>query len=573
MGSASRPSYQGACKRVGLVHQVIAWRNSMSLRSSSRFRLGSSSRPQILDVLGLGTALSLGLIVRLSLVLSTDFPLNDGGLFYAMVRDLQQAGYALPYYTSYNSAGIPFAYPPLAFYLAGVVADTTGLSLLEIFRFLPTVVNTLTIVSFYLLSRTMLASRRTAIIATCAFALLPRSYEWLIMGGGLTRSVGFLLAILAIQQTHLMYKHGAYQHLWLGMLLGGCTILSHLEMACFVVYSTVVFFLFYSRNRRGLTNSLLLALGIAIVSAPWWLTIITRHGVSPLTSASDQGWPLITGVVSILFLMITNESYFPVLGFLALLGGLTCLADRKLLPLIWLVPMFALDPRGAPTLATVPLALMAGIGASRVLIPLLDLGHNTSPYSAKLDEYTPAPRASVNHFSIAGRIDIRLADLVLAFIALYAINSALVNEPSLLNSLSKDQRQAMEWIASNTPENSRFLVLTEESWAVDKASEWFPVLANRVSVATVQGQEWTGALRQRMAEHAWVQTCAGAGSECLEHWSSSTGLSFSHIYLAKKSNGDDDPSQSLRCFLLNDPNYHVIYDGPGATIVRGINRY
>lgn len=71
------------------------------------------------------TAVTLGLILRLLPALSADFPLNDGGLFYLMTRELQGAHYALPVYTSYNSAQIPFAYPPLAFYIAGRFKRTT----------------------------------------------------------------------------------------------------------------------------------------------------------------------------------------------------------------------------------------------------------------------------------------------------------------------------------------------------------------------------------------------------------------------------------------------------------------
>src|SRR5881394_2051695 len=39
-----------------------------------------------------------------------DFPLNDGGMFYATIEDLRHAGYVLPHTLSYNFANIPFAY-------------------------------------------------------------------------------------------------------------------------------------------------------------------------------------------------------------------------------------------------------------------------------------------------------------------------------------------------------------------------------------------------------------------------------------------------------------------------------
>ncbi|MBW3630096.1 MAG: hypothetical protein KY464_12455 [Gemmatimonadetes bacterium] len=62
----------------------------------------------------------------------------------------------------------------------------------------------------------------------------------------------------------------------------------------------------------------------------------------------------------------------------------------------------------------------------------------------------------------------------------------------------------MRWIAQTTSASSRFLVITgngwepftawawgiKTGWQDDRVSEWFPVLAERVSVATPQAYEW-----------------------------------------------------------------------------------
>ena len=79
-------------------------------------------------------ALVIGALVRGWHVWEVDFPLNNGGLFYAMVRDIQRAHYHLPAFTSYNGAHIPFGYSPLGFYLAGVLNDR-GVDLLTLFAF------------------------------------------------------------------------------------------------------------------------------------------------------------------------------------------------------------------------------------------------------------------------------------------------------------------------------------------------------------------------------------------------------------------------------------------------------
>src|SRR5712691_11167098 len=100
----------------------------------------------------------LGTAVRLARVLTTDFPLNDGGLFMVLVRDLQRAHYLLPATTSYNGGAIPFAYPPAGFYLVGLLNGSTHIGLVDLFRFLPAAISALTVYAFYRLARRLLAA-------------------------------------------------------------------------------------------------------------------------------------------------------------------------------------------------------------------------------------------------------------------------------------------------------------------------------------------------------------------------------------------------------------------------------
>src|SRR5687768_5996686 len=96
-----------------------------------------STRTRAVSIGALVMAMFLGGYIRFLPAFSGDFPINDGGLFYLMVQEVQRAGYALPAYTSYNGAQIPFAYPPFAFYLAAMVSDVTTWPVLEIIRFFP----------------------------------------------------------------------------------------------------------------------------------------------------------------------------------------------------------------------------------------------------------------------------------------------------------------------------------------------------------------------------------------------------------------------------------------------------
>ena len=101
-------------------------------------------------------AIILGALVRLLHVWGLEFPINDGGLFYTMARDLQANGFLIPRVTSYNGGGLPFAYPPLGFYLAGSLETVFGWDLLGLMRWLPVIFNLLTIPVFYLFSRRLI---------------------------------------------------------------------------------------------------------------------------------------------------------------------------------------------------------------------------------------------------------------------------------------------------------------------------------------------------------------------------------------------------------------------------------
>src|SRR5574341_1321991 len=116
------------------------------------------------------------------------FPINDGGLFTLMTRAVQENGLRLPAYVQYNGLNVPFAYPPLAFYMGALLADLFHLDIVEILRWLPASVLIGTIPAFYGLAKSVLNSQFKAGLATLLFAFTPRSMTWQIMGGGLTRS-------------------------------------------------------------------------------------------------------------------------------------------------------------------------------------------------------------------------------------------------------------------------------------------------------------------------------------------------------------------------------------------------
>lgn len=82
------------------------------------------------------TAALLGLVVvtRLCLLFTRTFPLGDGGFFYAIVESMAYHGQWWQAYVEFNGQSIPFAYPPLGFWIAALLVKA-GIPPLKVFLY------------------------------------------------------------------------------------------------------------------------------------------------------------------------------------------------------------------------------------------------------------------------------------------------------------------------------------------------------------------------------------------------------------------------------------------------------
>jgi hypothetical protein len=510
-----------------------------------------------------GLAVFAAFMVRAGFVFDSSFPLNDGGLFYVMAQEIEDAHFALPHVTAYNHAGIPFVYPPLAMYIAATLDRATPLSLIDVFRLMPLAVSTASVGAFLLLARRFFARREAVVVAAFLFGMIPPTFDWMIMGGGLTRSLGFAFALLALHEAHAAYTERAWRRGVTFGVLAGLTVLSHLEMATFTAFTTGLFFLFHGRHRAGVIASGVGGVIAAAVSAPWWATIIARHGLAPLLAARASGGESPgTPAYALLNFNATGETLFPAVAVLALLGIVACLLRREYLLPAWFLAAIFLDPRAARPSSAAALALLATVGIFAIVVPLLN-----SPAAVQLEDagyavtargLRPSPRW--------------LAAAAVIGIVGYTTISAMVSQGRLLSGMTPDERAAMAWVAQHTPADARFAVVTDDGWARDRTSEWFPALTGRQSVATVQGLEWMpGAYRTARTRYLALQKCSRAAASCLGEWSATNGVPFDYVYIPAippriKQTEDDPCCAALRIALASDGGYERVYDGPGAVV-------
>ena len=512
------------------------------------------SNRRALTFLLLLLALLFGTFVRVMPVLQAGFPLNDGGLFYTMTSDLQTADYALPAVTTYNRLGIPYAYPPLPFYLTALLRSITGADLLDIIRWLPVVFSLLTIPAFYLLAQALLDDSLTAALATVIYALLPRSYEWVIMGGGVTRAPAALFLILMTWGVYRLFRSGGWRFFLVTILSGALVILTHPERALHAVAIVTILWLYFGRNRTGLKSASIVAIGIIALTSPWWIPALTRYGWIPFSLAFQSGGQRWLFWSPLLLLNFTDET-ISLVALLAVVGMATCLIQKKTFLPVWLVLAFLVDPRSAPHVIAVQTSLLAALGLSEVIFPALaHLGKQTSKENEEL--FLASKR---------GR-------WIFAYILLMLLVNSMLNVQSLRRLvLSSEDRTAMKWIASATPTDSRFLAMT---WRNDPSLtpllEWFPALSGRTNISTLQGREWLPGkqnFRLRLDAYPALYACLFQGTTCLEQWASQQDDTFDYVYLSLATSAGAPPQHSLlETSLLQSDRYQVVYRSPTVLI-------
>ncbi|MBI5944380.1 MAG: hypothetical protein HY864_08435 [Chloroflexi bacterium] len=499
--------------------------------------------PNEWSALLLGASLLFGFVLRISPGLQAGFPLNDGGMFLSMIRDLKVSHYQLPAFTSYNDLGIPYAYPPFGFYLARLLCDIFNLTEITILRWLPPLVNSLSIFVFYNVAAVLLNSPGRGALAAAFYALTPAAFGWFIMGGGLTRSLGSLFMLLSILWVYRLFQDGGKKAVALSILFCALTVLSHPEAGIHTALACALLWLFFGRTRSSLLKAILVGAGTILFSSPWWLTVISHHGLSPFLSAmqtGSHGTPLLAALYNAIF---TSESFVPFLVILRAVGIGWAFWKKNYFLLLWAVLPFIAEPRSAPSAAFYPLCMLTALALADAIPAILD---------------------QLRRIKITEEFhQRRWLNAALTVILIYLfIESGIYGFKLVNNSLSLADLQTMEWVQQNTPATSRFLALTGvRSPEIDPFVEWFPALTDRRNQSTLQGYEWLlgSGFYERYADLAELQACNSA--ECIGHWAERTGLGYEYVVVQRSSQ-----DEALIASFDGAENYRMVYFSEGAII-------
>ena len=497
----------------------------------------------------LGLAVIFGSVVRFFPTLVTSFPVLDGGMFYVAIENILANGWRLPETISYNQLNIPFTYPPFGLYVGALMEKVTGLDRIDILRFLPPLYSLLAILAVYYLAQVIFEKIHLAALTALLYALLPRSL-WLIMGGSITRAPGMIFSIMTIACLYSVCFKGDYTKKWLVMLFGSLAVLSHPEAAFQTAGVCLGFLLLAPKKRDNFIIGMQIAGAVIILTSPWWITLLTRYGIEPIRSALGIGGGGITGSFLWPLVNFAEEQFLPIITITALWGAIFKLYQKEFLLPVWICIPFILSNRSAPSYAIIPLALLCTLAISEILIPAITSARDKTLITENIRE---------------GKI-YSITKILVGIMIIYAVSSAFWWSMLTMNNyvLSKENQNAMQWVRTTTPRETHFMLLTGESNSgLDEVQEWFPALAERVSITTIQGKEWLPGNQFNLAEESTKQLqseCITAGVACIEDWGEKNQVEYDYVYVVDTSNSPY--SLPIVNSLSTASDYLLVYTSP-----------
>ncbi len=497
---------------------------------------------------------ALGALIRAIPVMqfpgSVERPFGMGGLYLLFAQEILRGGFALPVHIPYYTLhGLPYAYPPLAFYVEALSLRLVPLPTFVLVNGLPLLFSCLTIGVFYLLAQELLREPRRALLATAVYALLPAAFLEHLPGEGLVEGLGTLLFIGGVVGIlRLNRRPGWPETVAMGVLIG-LNILASPGGAYGLAVSVAVLWLLRAGGRRAPLGRLLLAGGIGLLmSAPYWLTVSLYQGPAIFVRTfTRQHANLGALLLAKLGFLVDQQIPLSPWGILAIIGLAFLLARREWALPLWCVVVYVI-PREFTYLVAVPLALLATCGLADVVAPAIFRSPD-SPDASYAQGGASAAGQSTQGRAVASRLALLLL-FVWGTIRAVAWGATLPVEKDLVTT---EEMAAMAWVRQDTPTEASFLVIGDEI-------EWFPVLSERTTLNVIWGSEWVADdtvfhLAQELDE------CSLPG--CYLETAGDYDLIPDYIYISR---GGD-----LRCPIevaYTHPSLELAWENGGASVFR-----
>ena len=411
-----------------------------------------------------------GAVVRLAHLPFSISDTRSGGLFLAFAREIADSSYLLPEdIPHYTDGGLPFAYPPLSFYLEAMLAYGAGIPEHVVVNALPPSIAVVSLLSFHVLTRVMRLRSDIRLISLFVFAVSWAAFEHQIEAGGLAEAAGTLTLIWLATAFAGLKKSPhtiSHWHILTGAALGLC-IMASPGSAYASILLAAIFSTYHLANTRNFRPVITVAIVSLLVSFPYWVPVLLNHGPGVITTSlagqHERSWLLgsLTQLLSFSVLWSPTQAFAARVAVAA--GMAHEILKRRWWIGIWLV-ICLFTPREGSWMASIPGSILAGIG-------IVWLAHMWLDYLLR-----------------TGRRLVAITPVVLALVSLVVlgVSAAGYKVHQEATSGSRTPEGFREALAASTtllPADAKVLTLVE-------SEDWSPLWIQRTVLNMPYGAEW-----------------------------------------------------------------------------------
>jgi hypothetical protein len=428
-----------------------------------------------------------GAVIRLAHLFFVPFntPFHLGGLFYEFSVQIIQNHFSMPQTIPYYSlGGLPFAYPPLSFYLQAIVIKLFSPTLFVSVNLLPPLIAVLSLPAFYWMIKGITNDQGLKTAALFAFALMPSAFVNQVEAAGLPEACGTLVLLFYLGWLYRFEKNPRpVPALWAGLFLGLC-VLSSPGSAYGAAVISILFFIkiLWQDVKRGSykPSAWMLLIGLVglLVSAPYWLTIFRHHEFSGLTTAFltqqdasaflNQVRYMITFKPADMLTFVGDEGLYGFLFDWLIFAGLIWAVLNKQIFQVLIFFILWMIPREGGWLVAIPAAGLAAMGMVQFLWPLL---RKVFPV-----------KGSNDHLPLAPGVLVMILGLLVLFGDVLTLRS-LITQPEL--KISSTVINSLQGDRSMIPADARVIIVGNAA-----LREWAPPLLEREVLNCEFGLEW-----------------------------------------------------------------------------------
>lgn len=471
-------------------------------------------------------------------------PMGSGGLFAQMSKDVAAANFALPEMTAFYGPGpIPFAYPPLGFYVMAVFLKT-GLHPLAYMRWIPPLLSLAAIAPMFLLTEYLTRSSFAAVAACIVLASSPAVLSMHAFAAGAVRGLAFLLLLLGIHSFSAAIEERSTIGAAAAGTCFGLVVLTHLFYGlAFAVWAAA--WVIANPGRRSMRAAAACLPIAAAIVAPWLATIVWRHGFTTLTAVvgSHGNTTFLAALGSLdgfgawIWSNLRPLWQEPLLGMSAALGVLFLVLRRRL---------------------ALPLAMAAGLWifseGERFTVMFAGLAAGALPEMGRM-------------WPAGGRLPRVVAHALLGAATVSSAIHGFRAISGLSPRLHQNTLELADYVRLHTNAHATYLFVGTQDEA-----EWFPYLLQREPVISKWGAEWTGRYEQQQQYLRDVMRCQTLESlGCLSSIIGRPGVQEPDLLITRA--GDD----KLEAQLQESPSWapearfgrYLVWVSEPATDVRG----